>query len=171
MDWLKKLKEYAPDIASAVVTGGATLPALAVKAISDAVGQDIKNETDLADFVTSATPEQMLKVKQADNAFKIQMRQLDNEMEIAELKDMQNAREHHKQSRMPAAICLALTIMVAGGGLLLFKSTIPDGNNEIAYLLFGTLLAKWGDSIAYWVGTTRSSSLKTIMMNMQTQKR
>lgn len=27
IDWLAKLKQYAPDIAAAVVTGGATLPA------------------------------------------------------------------------------------------------------------------------------------------------
>ena len=65
---------------------------------------------------------------------------------------------------MPAVICVALTFLVGAGAYLLFSVVIPEGNKEIAYLLFGTLLAKWGDSIAYWVGTTRSSAEKTKMI-------
>jgi hypothetical protein len=65
---------------------------------------------------------------------------------------------------MPMIICIALTGMVAGGAYMLFTMDIPVDNKNIANLLFGTLLAKWGDSIAYWVGTTRSSSEKTKLM-------
>lgn len=71
MDWLNKLKQYAPDIAMAVATGGATLPQLAMKAVADAVGNDIKSESDLAAFVGSADQETMLKLKQANNDYKI----------------------------------------------------------------------------------------------------
>lgn len=163
MDWLSKLKEYAPSIASAILSGGATLPQLALKAISDATGASISNEDDLASYVSSASPEAMLKIKQANNAFKIRMRELDVELEQSELKDLSNARESHKHSKMPAIICCALTAMVAGSGYLIFNADIPDGNKEIAYLIFGTLLAKWGDSIAYWVGTTRSSANKDFL--------
>lgn len=160
IDWLAKLKQYAPDIAAAVVTGGATLPALALKAVADAVGSPIDTVEQLGIAVTGATPEDMVRVTQANNAFKIRMRELDNELVATELGDVQNARSEHKHSRMPAVICIALTLMVAGGAALLFTQNIPDGNVEITYLLFGTLLAKWGDSIAYWVGTTRSSANK-----------
>jgi hypothetical protein len=160
MEWLDKLKEYAPGIATAILTGGATLPQLALKAVSDAVGKDISTEDDLASYVTSASPEAMVKIKQANNSFKIRMRELDIELETAELKDIANARENHKHSLMPAVICCALTLMVAAAGYCLFTIDIPVENKEIAYLLFGTLLAKWGDSIAYWVGTTRSSANK-----------
>jgi len=105
-----------------------------------------------------------------DAAVKLKQFQLENEQQIremafktldAELKDKQQARTTHKHSRMPAIICIALTLMVAAGAYLLFTIDIPDSNDEIAYLLFGTLLAKWGDSIAYWVGTTRSSAIKS----------
>jgi len=51
-------------------------------------------------------------------------------------------------------------VLVGLGAYALFKFNIPEENSEIAYLLFGTLLAKWGDSIAYWIGTTRSSAEK-----------
>lgn len=82
MDWLKKLKDYAPDIAMAVASGGATLPQLALKAVADAVRVDIKDKTDLASVVTGATPEAMLKIKQANNDYLLKKMQL-------ELNDMQ----------------------------------------------------------------------------------
>jgi len=106
-------------------------------------------------------------------AVKLKQLQLDNEKDLrahafkvldAELKDIQNARGAHKHNPMPAIICIALTVLVGAGAGLLFTMDIPEGNREIAYLLFGTLLAKWGDSIAYWVGTTRSSAEKTKLM-------
>lgn len=160
MNWLDKLKDYAPDIAAAVLSGGATLPQLALKAIGDATGKDVSDETKLSAFVGSASPEDMLKVTQANNSFKIRMRELDVELDQAELKDLANARENHKHSIMPAIICVALTVLVGLGATALFTLDIPPSNTEITYLLFGTLLAKWGDSIAYWVGTTRSSANK-----------
>lgn len=69
MNWMDKLKQYAPDIATAVITGGATLPALAVKAVSDAMGVDIKDNSQLATVINGATPEQMLEVTKANNMF------------------------------------------------------------------------------------------------------
>lgn len=164
MDWLDKVKQYAPDIAAAVVSGGATLPSLAIKAVADAIGTDIKDESQLAEIVAGSNPDTMLKLKQANNAFKIRMRELDVELESAELKNIEHAREENKHSRMPSIICVALTVMVAFGGLLLFTRSIPPENNEVTYMLFGALLTKWGDSIAYWVGTTRSSANKTMML-------
>jgi len=160
MKWLDKLKEYAPDIAAAVLSGGATLPHLALKAVSDAVGKNVSTEDDLATIVSDASPEVMLKIKQAGNSFKIRMRELDIELDQAELKDVADARKNHQHSKMPAIICCSLTVLVGLGAYFLFTQTIPVNNEEITYLLFGTLLAKWGDSIAYWVGTTRSSANK-----------
>jgi len=74
--------------------------------------------------------------------------------------DKQNARAVHSISKMPAIICLVMTILVAVGAYLLFTIPVPEQNASTAYLLFGTVLAKWGDSVAYWVGTTRSSAEK-----------
>jgi hypothetical protein len=160
MDWINKLKEYAPDIVTAVLTGGATLPQLALKAVADATGNEVNTQDDLQKAVESATPEMMLKITQANNQFKIRMRELDNEILSSELGDLANARDKHQHHHMPAIICVALTIMVGIGAFFLFTKIIPDANTTLANLLFGALLAKWGDSIAYWVGTTRSSANK-----------
>ena len=69
--WLDKLKEYAPDIASAVLTGGASLPMLAMKAVADATGVRVNSVEELGEVIEKASPEVMLKVTQANNAFKI----------------------------------------------------------------------------------------------------
>lgn len=159
-DWIKKLKEYAPHIAGAVLSGGATLPALAVKAVSDAIGVDVKDESALADIVTDASPDAMLKIKQADNAFKIRMRELDVELGAAELRNQEHAREQHKHSPMPAIIACALTVIIAGMLYAVFELTIPVENSEVAYYLFGQVTTLWAASITYWVGTTRSSAEK-----------
>jgi DNA-binding transcriptional regulator YdaS (Cro superfamily) len=165
MNWMNKLKEYAPDIAGAVLTGGATLPALAMKAIGDAVGRPVNDVDQLGKIVTDATPETMLKIKQADQGFKIRMAELANELTATELGDVQHARDNHKHSLMPAVICCALTVMVAVMLFALFKFPIPDVNDSVIYMVIGQVITLWAGSVAYFVGTTRSSDRKTMMMN------
>jgi hypothetical protein len=164
MNWLDKLKEYAPSIASAVLTGGATLPQLALKAIADATGEVVTNETEMAAAINGASPETMLKVKQADNSFKIRMTELANELTATELGDVQHAREQHAHSIMPTLICGFLTVTVVAFGAALMFVLIPPGNVRILDTLFGTFLTAWLGSMAYWNGTTRSSAQKTAMI-------
>lgn len=76
------------------------------------------------------------------------------------LQDRQHAREHNKQSIMPAVIVVALTLIVAAMGYAMFKVAIPDDNQTLANILFGAVLAKWADSVAYWVGSSKGSADK-----------
>jgi len=164
MKWLDKLKDYAPDIAAAVLSGGATLPQLALKAVGEAIGKPIATVEQLGAAVESASPEEMLKVQQSNNAFKIRMAELGNELTATELGDIQNAREQHKHSRMPATICIALTSMVAGVLIALFKFKIPESNGSIIYMVIGQIITLWGGSVVFFIGTTRSSAVKTAAM-------
>ncbi|MEL7307082.1 MAG: hypothetical protein AAGK05_03880 [Pseudomonadota bacterium] len=82
-------------------------------------------------------------------------------MEGMYLKDVQHAREQHKFSIMPAVIVVALTLMVSAMGYAIFASVIPESNQSLANILFGAVLAKWADSIAYWVGSSRGSAEKS----------
>lgn len=160
MSWLDKLKEYAPDIAMAVLSGGATLPQLALKAVADATGQEVNDETQMAAVIENASPEVMLKVKQANNSFRIRMTELANELTATELGDVQHAREHNKHSDMPALICGFLSVSVVAFAATLFFVTIPEGNVRLIDTLFGSFLTAWLTSCAYWNGTTRSSANK-----------
>jgi hypothetical protein len=164
MDWMKKLGEYAPHIVSAIASGGATLPSLAMKAVGDAFGEDITDEGKLSAVIDAATPDQLLKLKSVDNNFKLEMQRLSNELEFGEIADTQHAREQHKTSRMPAILCCALTIMVGCIVVALFNIEIPAKNEGTLYIVVGQILTLWGGSVAYWVGTTRSSHDKTKLL-------
>ena len=160
MKWLDKLLQYAPDIAGAILTGGATLPALALKAIADATGQEVNDETQAAAAIDKASPEVMLKVKQANNSFKIRMVELANELTATELGDVQHARRSHKDSKMPAFICISLTTAVIAFAAALMFITIPEDNVRLIDTLFGSVLTAWLGSLAFFNGTTRSSGIK-----------
>nr|WP_136252863.1 hypothetical protein [Ningiella ruwaisensis] len=130
--------------------GGLIAHKLGVENTPEAVALELKNNPDAA-----------VKVRQLELEDEQHFREITFQTLDAELKDKQSAREHHKFSRMPAVICCSLTIMVLLGGYAIFATEIPEQNSTLANLLFGALLAKWGDSIAYWVGTTRSSAEKS----------
>ncbi len=161
MKWLDKLTEYAPDIAAAVLSGGATLPQLALKAVADATGQEVNTEEQMATVVGAASPETMLRVKQSNNAFKIRMAELGNELTATELGEVQHAREHNKHSPMPAVICIMLTVAVVAFGAALMAVEVPEENMRLIDTLFGSFLTAWLASIYYWTGTSRSSAQKT----------
>lgn len=94
MSWLSKLKDYAPHIASAIISGGATLPSLAMKAIADVTGQDVDTLSQAESIISGASPELMLEIKKADNTFKLEMKKLENELIVAGIEDSQ--KEHQQ---------------------------------------------------------------------------
>jgi hypothetical protein len=133
--------------------GSMVASVLGVENDPKAVSEAIKND-----------PDAYVKIKKFEYDNEQQIREMVFKTLDAELKDKQNARDSHKHNPMPMIICISLTLMTSAGAYGLFQLQIPPENQNIANLLFGTLLAKWGDSIAYWVGTTRASADKTNMI-------
>ena len=85
MDWLKKLVEYAPDIVTAIASGGATLPVMAIKAVSkELLGVETDDIKQVKAAVEAATPEEMIGLTKANNTFKIEMQRLENQDKQAE---------------------------------------------------------------------------------------
>lgn len=79
MDWLDKIKEYAPEIALAIATGGTG--AIATTAISIAaremgVKKKVTSTAQLQQIVEKASPDMLLKLKKAEYEFAIGMQQL-----------------------------------------------------------------------------------------------
>lgn len=157
-DLKEQIGKFAPLIGT-VVGGpaGATIGALV------ASGLGVENTPDAVSQAIKSDPNAAIKLKQIEAENEQHLRDSAFKILNAELKDKQDARKNHKHSVMPAIICCALTLMVLLGGYAIFMAEIPETNKTLANLLFGALLAKWGDSIAYWVGTTRSSAEKTIL--------
>lgn len=110
-------------------------------------------------------PEAVIKLKELESNERQHLLQMQLSTLQAELADTQNARENHKNSMMPAAVTCALTVICAGMLYALLFVPIPDANRDILVQSFGTVLGFWGASLAYWVGTTRSSQEKTRILS------
>lgn len=158
MDWKKvgrTVGKIAPMLGTALggpggaVVGAIVASALGVDNSPDSIEQAVKND-----------PNAAVKLREVELQHKERLELIAFKTLSTELSDKANARQTHKHNPMPAFICIGLTLMIAFSAFMLFKLNIPAANKDIAYLLFGTVIAKWGDSIAYWVGTTRSSAEK-----------
>jgi hypothetical protein len=152
MNWQelgKQVAEYAPLLGG--VLGGPS---------GAAVGTMLASK-----FGTKETPNDIAAAIQADPnaALKLKEVELNNETKLQELylKDKQNARLSHKESIMPAALSVALTVFVCLVVYLLFFAPVPDASKDVLFMLLGVVVKEWSNAMQYWYGTTRSSSDKT----------
>ncbi len=125
--------------------------------IANALGTDNDPEA-VAHALTS--PEQFAQLRKWAYENQQALEKIELDRLRAELADKANARENHKHSPMPAAVTVMMTLIVAALLWALFDMEIPEGNRDVAYMLFGQATALWGASVTYWVGTTRSSAEK-----------
>jgi len=163
-DWKATLATVAPGLATAL---GGPLAGMATKAILDALGMaDGATASDLAAAVQGATPEQMLALKQADQQFAIQMRELDVDVERVSAGDRDSARKRE-------AIVLGwsnpvLAALVVGGFMttvfMVISGHVEGLKDPLTSGLIGTLIgyvsAKADQVIAYYFGSTATSRHK-----------
>lgn len=119
------------------------------------IARKVTGQNDTEKAVDSILQDEKLKLQ-----FMMQIENNRQALDEAYLKDRQHARESHKHSIMPSVIVIALTLMVAAMGASMFMSVIPPENSDLANILFGAVLAKWADSVAYWMGSSRGSAEK-----------
>lgn len=149
-----------------IVSGLMTIaPQIAKWFAGDKAEEAAQSVVNIARDVTGInTPEQAVKKIMEDRNSQLEfLKQLNGHQENMDrlyLADRQHAREMHQHSNMPALIAISLTVMVAGLGGMLFAGTIPEANTTIANIIIGGILAKWADSIAYFVGSSRGSAEK-----------
>jgi hypothetical protein len=163
MSWdkVKKLVGQSAPLLGTLIGGpaGATVGAL----LSTALG--VENTPKSIEEAIKNDPSALIKLKELELTHKVELENLAFKTLDVELADKQDARLRHGHSIMPAVLVIVLSLMVLLAGIAIFYSAIPEENRSLGNLIFGALLAKWGDSIAYWVGTTRSSANKDLMKN------
>jgi len=167
MDWKSIVSTVAPWIASAV-TG--PLGGLAVGAVADALGLSDKTEDSIKAALSGVTPEQMLALKNADQAFALQMQELGfkniSDLEAIAAGDRASARS--MQTAKPSPVPALLSLLVTGGyfgilvGVMLGWLHIDD--SQALLLMLGSLTTAWGAVMAFWFGTTRDSGVKTQLL-------
>jgi uncharacterized membrane protein (DUF106 family) len=135
----------------------------AVKAIGDTIDNLVTSDDERLERKNESAKAQRefdLKEKELEIRREENTAKLETDILKSELGDTQNARAEHKMSIMPAVITVMLTVMVCGLLYVVVYAVIPDSSQNLAFALFGQVFGLWGASIAYWVGTTRSSSEK-----------
>ena len=160
MNWssIKDVVGKAAPVLGTLVAGpaGAAVGGL----IANALGADANPQSVVEAL---ADPEQFANLKKWAYEHKEKLASMELDTLRAELSDKANAREAHRHSKMPAVITILMTCIVAALLFALFEQELPEGNKEVAYMLFGQATALWGASITYWVGTTRSSAQKDMI--------
>lgn len=129
--------------------------------ISSALGVEAKPEAVMSAL---GNPDNLLKLKELESSERQHLLSMQLQTLQAELGDTQNARAAHVNSKMPAIVTGALTLLCGGLLYALLFVDVPPDNREILIQSLGNVFGFWGASLAYWVGTTRSSAEKTSLL-------
>lgn len=155
------LGQIAPTIATAI---GGPVAGMAVKALAGALGLSQDSSTDdVQAALMTATPEQLAAVKKVDADFKVQMKELDIDLERIAAGDRDSAR--NMQMRTSDWIPRAMAVMVTFGffgilAWLLIKGVPPSGSETLIYML-GALGTAWTGIVQFYFGSSAGSKAKT----------
>lgn len=155
------LGQIAPTIATAI---GGPVAGMAVKALASALGlsQDASSD-DVQTALMNATPEQLAAVKKIDADFKVQMKELDIDLERIAAGDRDSARNMQMQTNdwIPRAMAVMVTFGFFGIlTWLLTKGVPPTGSETLIYML-GALGTAWTGIVQFYFGSSAGSKAKT----------
>jgi hypothetical protein len=155
----------APTIASAF---GGPLAGLAVTSLEKALGvAPGASSSDSKSFQATlqaalATPEQVLALKQADNAFKQFC--LDNELQLLKVDDDDRASARQRQASMkdwtPTVLALLVTVGFFGMMSVMTFRDLPIDNKDMLNVMLGSLGAAWVAVVSYYFGSSAGSRAK-----------
>jgi len=155
----------APKLAHAL---GGPLAGAAVGALSKAIfGTEDVSEGDLEAALVSATPEQLLAIKRADQEFQIALREAAVEEERIHAGDRDSARR--RQQLMDDWTPSILGALIISGffcvlGAMLARA-IPAGAETEFSIMLGALATMTAAVVNYFFGSSAGSKEKTRMMN------
>lgn len=167
MDWKNIVATVAPWIGTAL---GGPLGGMAVEAAASALGLSDKTVDGLKAAVSGMTPEQALSLKSADQAFALRMQELGYknvaDLEAIAAADRHSARGMHMATPSPVPAILTFIVLGAFVGTLitLFFVGVPVSNRDIVVYMIGQLSGGLTSALAFWLGTTRQSEMKTNML-------
>jgi len=173
------LGTIAPTLATML---GGPLAGTAVTALESALGLAPASGQDAvtAAVAQGMTPEQISAVRAADQHHLevmgqqgIDLAKLNMDFQQAQdaavTADRDSARKMQiaNHSRMPALLTTVLTVGFFAVLIARMYKVLPNAGDPIVDQMIGTLLAVWTASVAYWVGTTRTSAAKDATIQAQ----
>lgn len=159
MDWKEIVKTISPIIGTAL---GGPLAGGAVKVLAEGLlGNEKASERAVADFITQASPEQLLKIKELEIGFAQRMEELGVDVFKLEVDDRKSAREAHQGNKFIEWFTLMITAMVASFTYLIFFQEVNDNAQVLLQTIINQTFTVWIAAVSYWYGTTKNSSDKT----------
>lgn len=166
-DWKKLVRNIAPTIGT-VLSGGNPLVGMGIKAVSSALlGKPDASEDEVSHALQNARPEDLVKLKEADNNFKLEMEKLGLDKTKLAFDDAGSARKREikVKDKTPAVLAYLLTVMFGAlAGFLVLGPEISEGNKAIVFSMSGSLGTVWIAAMAYYHGSSRSSAEKDILL-------
>lgn len=164
-DWKGIVKSVAPMVATAF---GGPFAGMAVREVSKAVlGRDDGTEDDIAQVLMGGDPEALLKLKEAEQNFKLRMKELSLKEEQLHQEDRSSARAMQiatKSLLVPAlAIIIMLGFFATVGYVISGQVTLDADTAVLVGTLVGYVSAKAEQVVAYYFGSSKSSADKTSM--------
>jgi len=167
MDWKSLVSTISPWIGAAI---GGPLGSVAITAVADALGLSDSTEASIKQALSSATPEQLLALKTADQTFSLRMQELGfanlKDMEALAANDRNSARQREMTVKDNTPKILAYGITFGFFSLLLFMlfNEVPNGSRDLLNILMGALASAWAGVVAYYFGSSSGSSEKTKLL-------
>ena len=171
MDFSGFIKTVAPWIGTAL---GGPLGGMAVEAASNALGISAKTTDDLKKALAGATPQDMLALKQADEAFAAHMQEIGfahvEDIDKLANEDRNSARQREMTVRDNTPKILAYGVTLGFFGVLwaIMAHAVPAESRDVLNLMLGALGTAWTCVIAYYFGSSSGSDRKTELLAQST---
>jgi hypothetical protein len=164
MDWKEIIHTVAPGIATAL---GGPLAGVATRGIAEALlGSATASAADIEQAVLSASPDDLLKLKQAELVFQGQMKKLDVDLERLHAGDRASARDRQAMTGdvMPGVIaCAALSGFFGILAAMIFAE-LPAGSEAPLNVMLGALGSLVVAIGNYYFGSSAGSAAKNEMI-------
>lgn len=153
IDKIKNLvSTVAPALGSAL---GSPLGGAAISIIADKLGVP-NNQQAVEKAIRQATPDEMLKLKEADNEFEIKMKELDVDVYRLETEDIQDARKNFSND-WTSKLLGFITLGGFMGYIFLVTLQPPEQNSEaLINLVLGYLGGLASAVISFYFGASNS---------------
>lgn len=166
MDLKKLLGAVAPTLATAILgpVGG-----LAVQVLGDALGISAPTQEKIKEAFQSGqlTGEQIVAVKQAEQAFVLKCRELDIDLERVHAGDRDSARKMQAETKAKIPGILAILVTLGFFGVLgwMLIGGKPQQGGDALLVMLGALGTAWGAIVQFYFGSSAGSASKNELLS------
>lgn len=165
-DWKSLLGTVAPTLATAL---GGPVAGIAVKAIAGSLlGNEDATEREIAAAMASTTPADLLKLKEVDHAFQLEMERLGVDLEKIAAADRDSARGMQKATKAWIVPVLAGITVAGFFGVVAWVLTGNVGlESTLLGFVLGQVSAKAEQVYNFYFGSSAGSKEKTAKLGVQ----